>query len=133
MVAGYEVTTSSTLRWLHSLARVMDKLYYELCHMLLRMLLFASIRMATHTLLIGAGAMAYISRVLSRGANFRYSWIQKFQYYLSPCTFLTSAWFVYELQCQVASCPGALVSHNSRATGGKSLVLDVEQKVLEGL
>ena len=52
---------------------------------------------------------------------------------MSPRTFLTSAWFVYELQCQVASCPGALVSHNSRATGGKSLVLDVEQKVLEGL
>ena len=101
--------------------------------MLLRMLLFASIRMATHTLLIGAGAMAYISRVLSRRANVRYTWIQKSQYSLSPRTFLTSAWFVYELQCQVASCPGALVRHKSPATGGQSLVLDVEQKVLEGL
>ena len=50
-----------------------------------------------------------------------------------PTHFLTSAWFVYELQCQVASCPGALVSHKSPATGGQSLVLDVEQKVLEGL
>ena len=51
-----------------------------------------------------------------------------------PRTFLTSAWFAYELQCQVASCPGALVSHKSPATGGKSLVLfHVEQKVLEGL
>ena len=50
-----------------------------------------------------------------------------------PRTFLTSAWFAYELQCQVASCPGALVSRKSPATGGQSLVLDVEQKVLEGL
>ena len=101
--------------------------------MLLRMLYFASISMATHTLLIEAGATAYISRVLSRRANFRYSWIQKFQYSMSPRPFLTSTWFLYELQCQVASCLGALVSHKSPATGGKSLVLHVEQKVLEGL
>ena len=101
--------------------------------MLLRMLYFASIRMATHTLLIGADATAYILRVLSRRVNVRYTWIQKFQYPLSPPTFLTSAWFIYELQCQVASCPGALVSHKSPATGGQSLVLDVEQKVLQGL
>ena len=52
---------------------------------------------------------------------------------MSPRPFLTSTWFLYELQCQVASCPGALVSHKSPATGGQSLVLDVEQKVLEGL
>ena len=51
--------------------------------MLLRMLLFASIRMATRALLIWAGATAYILRILSHKATFRYSWIQRFQDYLS--------------------------------------------------
>lgn len=83
MGPGSEVTTSSTLDGYLHLPELWISFTYELCHMLLRMLLFASIRMATRALLLWAGATAYISRILSHKATFRYSWIQRFQDYLS--------------------------------------------------